>query len=107
MDVGEQVVPPDNPAIAVPKWQAARLKPAVPAIAPPDPVLEFVGFAGLYGVLPGGIDARQVGGVYGVGGSPLLQFVKSPPDVLEDRAVHMLYHNCKSHHRYEARNRLD
>src|SRR5262245_31469057 len=62
MDVGEQVVPADNPAIAVPKWQAARLKPPVLAIAPPDPVLEFVRLSGLDGVLPGGVDPRQVGG---------------------------------------------
>src|SRR5438132_2633416 len=42
MDVREQVVPADDPAVDISKREPARLEPPVLAIAAPDPVLEFV-----------------------------------------------------------------
>src|SRR5262245_24429296 len=75
MNVGEQVVPADDLAVGIAKWQAARLEPPVLAIVPSNPVLEFVRLSRIDRVLPGSLDLRQIGRVNGVGRAPSLQFV--------------------------------
>src|SRR5262249_48400561 len=107
MNVGEQVVPPDDPAVGIAQRKAARLEPTVLAIAASDPVLEVVRLPCLDGVLPGGLHARQIGRVNGVRSAPLPQFVKSPPKIIEHLAVHMLDLTGRRHDGYEAGDRLD
>src|SRR5262249_20775969 len=107
MDVIEQVVPADDTAVGISQWEPTRLKPAVLTIKPPDPVLEFVRLSGFDGVLPGGVDAWEIGGVNGVGGAPLLELLEGSAEILQHPAIHVLDRTGRHHHRDEAGNRLD
>jgi len=107
MDVGEQVVPADDTAVAVSQWEPTGLKPAVLAIKPSDPVFELVRLSGFDGVLPGSDDEWEIGGMNGVRGAPSLELLEGPAEILEDPAVDVLDRTGRRHHGDEAGNRLD
>ena len=107
MDVGEQVVPPDDTTVGISQREATRLKPPVLAIKPPDSVLEFVRLSRFDGVLPGSEREWKIGGMNGVRGAPLLEFVEGPAEIFEYPAVDVLDRARRRHHGDEAGNRLD
>jgi hypothetical protein len=85
VDVGQQVVPPDDAAILVTKWKCATLKPAVHPLAVPDSRIRVVGIPGLDGVRPSCCDLGQVLGVHGA--RPILQFLLGSTGIPECRFI--------------------
>ena len=62
LDVRERVAPADDIPLGIAQPGAARLEPPIDVVGAPEPVLAFVGSAGLHGALPGRDGAREIVG---------------------------------------------
>src|ERR1700722_2787253 len=107
MDVRQQVIPTDDTAVGVTRWESARLEPPIFTIGPTKAMLNFVRRTRLYGVLPGCDHTREFGRVHRIRRTPFLQFLKRATEVIKDPPVDVRDSALACHYSDESRNRFD